>query len=89
MFGHPYVDAAIIALIGVAALAVWRFVGRSLRRELHAVIEEVVQPELNRIHERIDAHMESEEGDLKRLIEVLADLAGENSDDIRKRITGK
>jgi len=89
VFGHPYVDAAVIAIIGTGVIAVWRFVGRSLRRELHSVIEEIVNPELARIHERIDAHMESEEGDLKRLIEVLADLAGENTDDIKRRITGK
>lgn len=89
MLGNPYIDAALVSLLGVGAVAVWRFIGRSLRRELHAVIEEVVQPELTRIHERIDAHMESEEGDLKRLIEVLADLAGENSEEIKRRITGE
>jgi hypothetical protein len=82
-------DAIIIAVIGLVVVGAWRFLGRSLRRELHAVIEAVVNPELQRIHERIDAHMESEEGDLKRLIEVLAHLSGEDADDISTKIKGK
>jgi hypothetical protein len=82
-------DAILIAVIGLVVVGAWRFLGRSLRRELHSVIQEVVHPELQRIHERIDSHMESEEGDLKRLIEVLAHLSGEDPADISTKIKGK
>jgi hypothetical protein len=82
-------NAVIVAVVGLAVVAVWRFIGRSVRRELHSVIQEVIHPELQRIHERIDAHMDSEEGDLKRLIDVLAHLSGEDPDDISSKIKGK
>lgn len=77
-----------VAVIGLAVVGVWKFLGRSLRRELHSVIQEVVQPELERIHERIDSHMENEEGDLKRLIEILALLCGETPAEISQKIKG-
>jgi sensor domain CHASE-containing protein len=83
-----YLDAAIIAVVGLVAMGAWRFLTRSVRRELQAVITETIQPELERINERIDAHMESEEGDLKRLIDVLAELSREDPASIRNRITG-
>lgn len=78
-----------VAVVGLIVVGLWKFLGRSLRRELHAVIRDVVQPELERIHHRIDAHMDSEEGDLKRLIEVLAHLSGEDPDAISGKIKGK
>jgi sensor domain CHASE-containing protein len=83
-----YLDAAIIAVVGLVIVGAWRFLTRSVRRELQHVITETIQPELERIHERIDSHMESEEGDLKRLISVLAELAGEDPATIKHRITG-
>jgi hypothetical protein len=84
-----YVDAAVVALIGLVVVGGWRFLVRAVKREMESVIKQVVSPELERIHQRIDEHMESEEGDLKRLIDLLADLSGSDSDEIRGRIRGR
>jgi sensor domain CHASE-containing protein len=82
----PYIEAAAIAVIGIAALSVWRFLSRSIRRELQSVIEEVVNPELVKIHERIDRHMDREEEELKNLIKALSDISGKDEDEWRRRI---
>ena len=83
-----YIEAAIVAVIGLFVVGGWRFLVRAVRREMESVIREVVRPELESINRRIDEHMESEEGDLRRLILVLSDLTGEPPEDMKGRIRG-
>jgi hypothetical protein len=85
----PYIDAAIIGLVGLLVLGGWRFLVRSVRREMEAVVKEAVQPELDKIHKRIDDHMESEEESLKKLIMILAHLSGEDETTIKGQINGR
>lgn len=80
------VDKALLALVGVIVVGIYRFLQRSVRRELEAVVKETIQPELERINERIDAHMDREELELARLIKVLAKLSGEDPDDLEDEI---
>lgn len=83
-----YIEAAVVAIIGLFVVGGWRFLVRAVRREMEAVIRDVVRPELESINRRIDEHMESEEGDLKRLIVVLSELSGEPPEDLKGRIRG-
>lgn len=80
------IDAALVALVGAVTVAVFRFIQRSVRRELEAVVKETIQPELARINHRIDAHMDREELELARLIQVLAKLSGEDPGDLNDEI---
>lgn len=81
------IEAALIAVVGFVALGTARFVQRSIRRELEAVVKETINPELERINKRIDDHMDREEEEMRRLIKVLAKLSGEDPDDLGKEIT--
>ena len=85
---NPYIDSAIIAITGLCIVGGWRFVVRSVRREMESVIKETVQPEMDKLHERIDNHMESEEESLNRLIIILSHLSGEDEDTIKGQIHG-
>jgi hypothetical protein len=80
------IEAALIAGVGAIVVGLFRFIQRSVRRELEAVVKETIQPELERINHRIDAHMDREELELARLIKVLAKLSGENPDDLDSEI---
>jgi hypothetical protein len=78
---HPItliaVPVAAAALIGLG-----RWMLRAIRRE----ISEIIKPELDRIHQRIDEHMEEEELSIVVLTEVLAELTNLNADELRGRL---
>lgn len=80
------VDKALLTLVGLIVIGLYRFLQRSVRRELESVVKETIQPELERINHRIDAHMDREEIELARLIQVLAKLSGEDPDDLTDEI---
>lgn len=85
-------DYVILILIPVAAAALigaGRWLLRAIRREVRDTVTEVVQPELDRIHHRIDTHMDEEEAGLLALVEVLGELAGLDVDQLRGRLERK
>jgi len=88
-----YINIIVAAVAGGMGIAVFNFLKRSIKRELKQVIDEIVKPELQEIHKRIDAtheridnHMDQEEADIKALITILAKISDTPEEEIRKEL---
>jgi hypothetical protein len=81
-----YIILIAIPVAAAALIGIGRWLLRAIRREVREVVVEVVQPELDRIHARIDTHMDEEEEGLRALTEVLGELAGLDVDRLRGRL---
>jgi len=88
-----YIEAIVAAVAGGLGIGIFNFIKRSLKRELTQIIDEIVKPELQEIHKRIDethtridTHMDQEEADIKALITILADISSTTEEEVRKKL---
>jgi hypothetical protein len=78
--------AVAVPVLAAGLIALGRWIVRAIGREIRAVISAELAPEIERIHHRIDAHMDREEQEMLVLIEALEEVAGIDADQLRGRM---
>jgi hypothetical protein len=78
-------DYLLLIAVPVAAAACIG-AGRWLIGAIRRSVADIIRPEIERIHQRIDEHMEDEELSIVVLTEVLAELTDINPDELRGRL---